>query len=290
VSIFFRSFGGLPSEGAVPSAGTMWRKGYGWDLRSLPGFIFAMMLLYAYFSLTFTIPICRAFHSAIWTAAMDSLAVFNAAIVITVYVYAVGLDAGPVPAKWYIELSSDPVTAKPAGVTLCGHCNEYKPHRAHHCSHCKRCVLRYDHHCDWIDNCVGHANHKFFFLFQFYICFALAHHFYLLVTLAASDHVFPLTTTRLQIVYYIGHCAALGIFTLLTVPLCFFAFLFLFWTTYLLVNNMTSLESETGQTFDEGVLRNVKSVLGTRVWTWFLPLPADPPKCEAVANHRDTVV
>lgn len=51
----------------------------------------------------------------------------------------------------------------------CTKCKNLKPKRAHHCIACGTCVLNMDHHCPWMNSCIGHFNHRYFFLFMFYI-------------------------------------------------------------------------------------------------------------------------
>ena len=257
----------------------MWRRGYVWECQSLPGFIVGIMFFYFYFSMCFTIPKCSLVFSANWTAAMYALSIFNTLMTVTAYVLAVKLDPGPVPAKWHQDTED-----QAPSVPLCVHCNEYKPHRTHHCSHCKRCVLRYDHHCDWIDNCVGHANHKFFFLFQFYISSAIIHHFYLLVIMTTHDlHLTSSGVSHWAWCVHVFHIAGLAIYTMVIIPLSCFGVMFSFWTAYLIVNNQTSLEQETGHTFDQGFVKNLQEVMGVRPWVWFLPTQVEinVPKLEA---------
>ena len=53
--------------------------------------------------------------------------------------------------------------------TICKKCIHPKPPRTHHCSVCDTCVLKMDHHCPWINGCIGHFNHRYFFLYMFYM-------------------------------------------------------------------------------------------------------------------------
>lgn len=56
-----------------------------------------------------------------------------------------------------------------ATTSVCKKCIAPKPTRTHHCSVCDRCVLKMDHHCPWLNNCVGFHNHRYFFLYMFYM-------------------------------------------------------------------------------------------------------------------------
>ena len=63
-----------------------------------------------------------------------------------------------------------PLSADSSDIRFCQNCSQIKPDRTHHCKSCKSCFHKMDHHCPWINNCVAWKNHKFFFLFNLYIC------------------------------------------------------------------------------------------------------------------------
>lgn len=54
-------------------------------------------------------------------------------------------------------------------VELCPYCQVYLLQRTYHCRHCDRCVHFASHHCCSLGQCVGYGNHKYYFLFLFYL-------------------------------------------------------------------------------------------------------------------------
>ena len=55
------------------------------------------------------------------------------------------------------------------GVFYCQSCARNSPPRAHHCSLCDRCILGRDHHCYFAGTCIGHANARFFVVYDFFV-------------------------------------------------------------------------------------------------------------------------
>jgi len=162
----------------------------------------------------------------------------------------------------------------------CKWCLKYKPDRCHHCRLCKLCVLRMDHHCPWIMNCVGWRNHKYFFLLVVYAVLTCAYVFATeLETVRASmDKDMP-NSHRFLLVLGLTLSVIMG--TLLI--------LFLMFHTWLMLNGITTIEhcerrstesTEQESTYDLGLYRNLKEVLGPTPLLWFLPL--DPPEGDGI--------
>lgn len=55
------------------------------------------------------------------------------------------------------------------GVFYCQSCEQNSPPRSHHCPFCDKCIVRRDHHCFFAAACVGHANARFFIVFNFFV-------------------------------------------------------------------------------------------------------------------------
>lgn len=63
----------------------------------------------------------------------------------------------------------DSLSEERDGVFYCQSCEQNSPPRSHHCPFCDKCVVRRDHHCFFAAACVGHANARFFIVFNFFV-------------------------------------------------------------------------------------------------------------------------
>lgn len=163
----------------------------------------------------------------------------------------------------------------------CRRCDNLKPERAHHCHVCGTCVLRMDHHCPWISNCVGYANHRFFFLFVYWLWLGCGY-----VALLASGPAFfaPAGSST----HYFIHLSFL-----LTISILFSLGILLGWHIYLVLTGQTTIEFMYNKLqardakrrgvsyrnpFDLGWRKNFLLFFGVRQW-WLFALPnrALPP-------------
>jgi hypothetical protein len=77
-------------------------------------------------------------------------------------------------------------------LTICGHCDSYKPPGSHHDRVSGRCVSRMDHFCPWLNNAVGAGNQKNFILFLVYTCAASSYLYSVIVLhLMRKDIIYP---------------------------------------------------------------------------------------------------
>lgn len=198
------------------------------------------------------------------------------------------LENGPAIVPPCVERN---VTAKENGMMrYCSKCECWKPDRAHHCSSCRRCILRMDHHCPWFATCIGFRNQKFFLQFLTYVslfcmtCLASSGYavYTYLYTLDSQMNVFlPLNWVALLVVSFTMGLAVT---------------IFAVYSLYIAARNKTVLEAlepmryksslpsrsfryreapsstSIGNIFDLGWYENLRQLLGSELWEWFVPI------------------
>uniref|UniRef100_A0A7S0J2K7 Palmitoyltransferase n=1 Tax=Calcidiscus leptoporus TaxID=127549 RepID=A0A7S0J2K7_9EUKA len=168
---------------------------------------------------------------------------------------------------------------------FCKKCRVPKPERTHHCSVCNRCVMKMDHHCPWINNCVGFYNYRYFLLFLLYLAAGCL--------LVACSCLLPLYQRNGRGFRLPGTHMLLFVFVLCLSILLALS-LFLFWHTYLVGSNQTTIEfycnrfdareaAREGHVwrnpYNLGCIANYEQVFGmSRHWaSWLLPTMRAPP-------------
>lgn len=174
---------------------------------------------------------------------------------------------------------------------FCKKCIMSRPERTHHCSTCKRCVLKMDHHCPWIANCVGYFNQKAFYLFLFYatvgnliacICLgmrAMDPSFYNMILRPKrrinlnAEYLFMEVIQSMSdpILIVLGACLSFAMTIAIGALFCY--------QTYLLLNNLTSIESgkfkrkEDSPYYSKHKILILGSVLNIQSkLMWFIPI------------------
>ncbi|KAI8812950.1 DHHC palmitoyltransferase-domain-containing protein [Cladochytrium replicatum] len=125
----------------------------------------------------------------------------------------------------------------PRLIKLCKKCQKPKPERAHHCSICNTCVLKMDHHCPWMANCVGHNNHRYFYLFLFYLTLGCFYYMFISIPLAYQAY------SDKKVDWPSPVSQPLSMFALLLASAVFFAVGGLCgWHTYVILTGQTAIE------------------------------------------------
>ncbi|KAI8647394.1 DHHC palmitoyltransferase-domain-containing protein [Parasitella parasitica] len=194
-------------------------------------------------------------------------------------------DPGAVPTRWiprqqaFIEVKKSTHTPR-----FCKTCDNYKPPRAHHCSTCNRCVLKMDHHCPWVNNCVGFANYCHFFRFLIYVDISSIYLFILLscrlAQLVRDMRHYDIRPTALE-------SAFLSINLILATTIMITVGILTSYHIYCISTNTTTIEGwEKGRSltikgmgkihnikcpYDQGIYKNVQSVLGRWPILWLVP-------------------
>ncbi|KAI7901721.1 DHHC palmitoyltransferase-domain-containing protein [Cokeromyces recurvatus] len=196
-------------------------------------------------------------------------------------------DPGSVPNQWvprqqaFIEVKKSTHTLR-----YCKTCKNYKPPRTHHCSCCNRCVLKMDHHCPWVDNCIGFANYCHFFRFLIYVDLCTIYLFTLLscrlAQIIRDMHHYHIYPTTLEAIF-------ISINMILTAAIMISVGILTIYHIYCITTNTTTIEGwEKGRSltikgmgkihnvkcpYDQGIYKNIQSVLGKYPIFWFLPRP-----------------
>ncbi|ORZ10242.1 DHHC palmitoyltransferase-domain-containing protein [Absidia repens] len=190
-------------------------------------------------------------------------------------------DPGTVPINWIPQQQHHlEVKRSTHAPRFCKTCNNYKPPRSHHCSTCGKCVLKMDHHCPWVNNCVGFANYCHFIRFLVYVQVSTI---YLLILLGCRlnqiiHHSSPTTPTELGL---------LAINLLFCIIIIIGVAILSGYHVYCITTNTTTIEGwEKGRSltlksmgtvhdvmypYDQGVMNNIKFVLGRQPLLWFWP-------------------
>lgn len=221
---------------------------------NLPTFLIFIVFGYEFFTYS-------VFKGNLWISSAVS-------ILTLVSLYSAALaNPGCVPANYTL-----PQGTVESEDTVCKYCVRPRPPRAHHCRYCQQCVVRYDHHCDWIDNCVGARNHKCFILFIFYIDCAIFHYFSMLIIFFAESLGTDFANAG---PWGVVATVMLVFYTIIVLPCSLFGVIFLFWATFLVLRNETSLENSYVRrkkiSNDKGCFRNICEVFGRNPLLWLVP-------------------
>ncbi|KAI8338467.1 DHHC palmitoyltransferase-domain-containing protein [Chlamydoabsidia padenii] len=211
---------------------------------------------------------------------------FNVFIIMIYINYALTCltDPGTVPENWIPQQQHQHLEVKKSthAPRFCKTCNNYKPPRSHHCSTCKRCVLKMDHHCPWINNCVGFANYCHFIRFLVYVEISSIY----LVTLLGC-RLTNIMQYQQQSFVSSTEWTLLGINLALCGVIIIGVAILSGYHVYCIATNTTTIEGwEKGKSltlksmgtvrdvmypYDQGVMNNIKFVLGRQPLFWFWP-------------------
>ncbi|KAJ1844775.1 Palmitoyltransferase [Coemansia sp. RSA 2703] len=255
---------------------------YVWGVSLLIGFIGYTSQIFVYWS----------YLGGFTPKTLLVLGAFNFLLHLLYYNYylAVTVPPGHVPLGWepprtganVYELKRD--TQKPR---YCRMCRAFKPPRTHHCVECERCVLKMDHHCPWTNNCVGYYNQAHFLRFIYTVdvtcAFAILLHSLRLWELVKDSLNGTYTVrqpTQTEVAFLIINTTLAGLVLL-------FVGILSGYHLYLVGSNTTTIESReksrveklvrakrcqpTPYPYDLGFVRNLKSVFGPHVLTWWVP-------------------
>lgn len=194
------------------------------------------------------------------------------------------------PPRMTEEQSNEALRSK---ARVCKKCVAVKPERTHHCNVCNRCVYRMDHHCVWMHNCVGHFNHRYFFLFIFYLWLGCA--YFCAITSVPFIQSSSISHRKWTILHPEVSKTAISFAFILAAAICCSLTLMMVWNLYLILSAQTTIEFYTNRyhakemklkgeiffnVYDMGTLNNFKfffNLVEYPWWTLLLPMKINPP-------------
>ncbi|XP_054738440.1 probable palmitoyltransferase ZDHHC24 isoform X1 [Anastrepha obliqua] len=183
----------------------------------------------------------------------------------------------------------------------CSVCEMLAPPRSWHCSICDTCILKRDHHCSFTGSCIGHKNHRYFVFFLLYLVigatYATIYNSIYFWWLHAATYVNWLTLVKIVFPMFMlcfdvsWQNFYLLIYMLNVIASAYSMVLIAYHTPYIM-RGAKDCEKHA-QRYDQGVRRNLVTVLGKRMkLAWLSPfveseLPHDGVHWENVMDDTE---
>ncbi|XP_066953639.1 probable palmitoyltransferase ZDHHC24 isoform X2 [Macrobrachium rosenbergii] len=174
----------------------------------------------------------------------------------------------------------------PPGWHVCANCESTAPPRSRHCPTCNVCILKKEHHCVFTGCCVGHANHRYFYIFLFYMWGSTLYCSFLnaffIWPYVGGFNLWALVRLLLPGVWLLWEPSLNTLYAFLfSINVIGFLFMsvLIYYYTGLIITNTTTHENNNrkGQKYDLGRNHNIKVSLGERWYmTWLFPTVSSP--------------
>ncbi|XP_068247000.1 probable palmitoyltransferase ZDHHC24 [Palaemon carinicauda] len=174
----------------------------------------------------------------------------------------------------------------PPGWHVCANCESTAPPRSRHCPTCNVCILKKEHHCVFTGCCVGHANHRYFYIFLFYMWGSTLYCSFLnaffIWPYVGGFNMWALVRLLLPGVWLLWEPSLSTLYAFLfSINVIGFLFMsvLIYYYTGLIMKNTTTHENNNrkGQKYDLGRNHNIKVSLGERWYmTWLFPTVESP--------------
>jgi len=164
-------------------------------------------------------------------------------------------------------------------LTVCPYCKVMTPPRASHCKRFNKCVLRFDHFCTFTGNTVGINNYKYFILFLIYGAVGTSMIQLVIVKLLYQNYSEKSIHWTIWFMFFQN-----GFFWLFSNVLFVIHSFFLlnnitlkeFFTFYRAYSSKLLSMYDYPKEYNEGIYKNLQSVLGTDPLVWLCPWKYTP--------------